>query len=223
MQADGSGVVVHAVNLHQPPVNGQFHANGDIFRRAAFLDDFIGRVSAAFRVRPRKHHAFSVFQQLFQDRLPAIRTGDGNCPQIGDFAGNGFSSQGRRGFFCVRAVKEDGFPHLNAYQLVRMRRFEVQVFLYIGRKVRLVCGSCFRGFLCLPCTRAGGFRSVLRRREWYDIAACGFRLRIVRNGRVLRLFRLWFLHLFRLHSLLHILHPFRLLGRRGKYRRVLGR
>ena len=84
-------------------------------------------------------------------------------------------------------------------------------------KVRLVCGGCFRGFLCLLCTRAGGFRSVLRRREWYDIAACGFRLWFVRSGRVLRLFRLWF------SGLLHILHPFRLLGRRGKYRRVLGR
>ena len=32
---------------------------------------FIGRVRAAFRVRTRQHHAFSVFQQLFQDRLPA--------------------------------------------------------------------------------------------------------------------------------------------------------
>ena len=86
-------------------------------------------------------------------------------------------------------------------------------------KVRLVCGGCFRGFLCLLCTRAGGFRSVLRRREWYDIAACGFRLWFVRSGRVLRLFRLWFWF----SGLLHILHPFQLLGRRGKYRRVLGR
>ena len=125
MQADRSGGVVHAVNLHAPPVNGQFHTDGDIIRRAALLDNFIGRVFAALCVRPRQHHALAVFQQLFQDRLPAVRASDGNRPQIGDFAGDGFSSQGRRGFLRVRAVKEDGFSHLNAHQLVRMLGFEV--------------------------------------------------------------------------------------------------
>ena len=65
LKADGSPVIVHPVNLHPPPVHRKLHPQGDIFRRVAYFQDFIGGAGAVFRVRAGNYGAFAVFQQFF--------------------------------------------------------------------------------------------------------------------------------------------------------------
>ena len=65
LKADGSPVIVHPVNLHPPPIHRKLHPQGDVIRRVAYFQDFIGGVGAVFRVRSGDYGAFAVFQQFF--------------------------------------------------------------------------------------------------------------------------------------------------------------